>query len=81
MFKTFPNKAISKAVRSCRSNEIEFAMKSSLRARETAERDSCKTVPQGGTIMSAYEKQAEEFLRKADATMEFHFAGYVVPPL
>lgn len=28
-----------------------------------------------------YEKQAEEFLRKANATMEFHFAGYVVPPL
>ena len=31
--------------------------------------------------MSEYVKQAEEFLRKADATMEFHFAGYVVPPL
>ena len=31
--------------------------------------------------MSEYEKQAEEFLRKAEATMEFYFAGYVVPPL
>lgn len=31
--------------------------------------------------MSEYVKQAEEFLRKAAATMEFYFAGYVVPPL
>lgn len=31
--------------------------------------------------MSKYVEQAEEFLRKANATMEFQFAGYVVPPL
>lgn len=31
--------------------------------------------------MSAYTEQAEMFLNKANATMEFQFAGYVVPPL